>query len=220
MIKIKNLSYTFKNGRELFSDINFSINDGEILMIKGLSGRGKSTLLDILAGLKDNNKGDIYFNNHLFSNFSKGAKASFRMNNIAYLRQGIFFFNHLNIFENILFQKKFQVKQSHKDLEQAKEKILTLFKVYKLNIALTDSPEHLSGGEKVRLAVIRAIINEANYIFLDESLSQLDDCHQEIVLNSLKEKLKDKIKNILIVSHQEIDHQKCFDLSKVTSILN
>lgn len=218
MIKIENLSYHLHDKRKLFENIQLILKDGEILLIQGETGCGKSTLLDILTGIKRIQSGSIYYDDDLFSAMLQKDQAKFRMNKIAYLRQSISFFDHLSIFDNILFQKKFNKRLSNKDLEVEKEKIMNYLKNFNLNISLNDSPKFLSGGEKVRVALIRSFMNDVQYLVIDESLSQLDKKLLAYIMSFIKKKLRSSLKNIIIVSHQKIECDQYLKLSKGSNI--
>ena len=218
MIKIEKLSYHLRNKRKLFENIQFILKDGEILLIQGETGCGKSTLLDILTGIKRIQSGSIYYDGDLFSAMIQKNQAKFRMNKIAYLKQSISFFDHLSIFDNILFQKKFTKRLSNKDLDLEKEKIMNYFKNLNLNISLDDSPKFLSGGEKVRVALIRSFMNDVKYLFIDESLSQLDKKLLAHTMTFIKRKLRSSLKNIIIVSHQKIECDQYLKLSRASNI--
>jgi len=158
IIKLKNIStpYCLKN-------INFEIEPGEFIVLLGSSGAGKSTLLNIISGL-NNYSGEVFYNNQNIN------KIPTEKRNIGYLMQDIHLFPHMKVYDNIAFGLK--ARSYPKDKTNKKvEEMLSLLKIQNLK---NRYPKDLSGGEKQRVGLARALITEPKTLLLDEPLSSLD----------------------------------------------
>ena len=154
---------------KVLKDINLVINKGDSIAITGESGSGKSTLLQILALLDRQNSGSILLDGDVTDNLSTGKKSNLRLNNFGFVYQHHHLLEDLTVFENILLP--LQLKG---DLSNAATKVKSLITSIGLQDRSNHLPWKLSGGEKQRVAVARAMINKPDYIFLDEPTGNLD----------------------------------------------
>lgn len=159
----------------VLNGVNLTIDKGEIVSIVGPSGAGKTTLIQILGSLDRPDEGEVYFQKNKLSDL-KGKKLNrFRNQNIGF----VFQFHHLlpefTALENICIPA-FIAGNSKK---QAKNKAIELLKELQIFDRMKHKPSELSGGEKQRVAVARALINNPMIIFADEPSGNLDTKNRE-----------------------------------------
>ena len=172
MIKITNLTKKYKDN-VILNNLSYTFNDHGLYVIRGYNGAGKTTLANILALLDFNFDGKVELND---VNIKK-----IRNERISYIMPKNNLFSFFNVLENITWFNK-----EYDD---------TLIK----NIDTSKSINELSGGEKLLVAITRALNSSKDIIILDEITSQLDKEHTLLVLNYLKELQKDKL--IILITH-------------------
>ena len=189
-IKIKNLSYS-RNGIPLLENINFIIEKKETGVIKGESGKGKTTLLNIINGLIAPKLGLITCGDEIFNSDSIFLPPEKR--NIGYVFQDFALFPHLNSKTNVLFASK------NKDRTLFNEVIQDL----ELDRHLKKFPHELSGGQKQRVAIARSILMEPQLLIMDEPFSNLDG---DLIRKT--QKLIDNVINKLDIPCLIVTHNK------------
>ncbi len=147
-------------------DIDISF-EGGILVIQGESGAGKTTLLDCIAGLKNPDRGSISIGNRILYSSEKSINLPVKDRNIGYLFQSYALFPHMSVMDNVLYGLK---SRKIKDFSYA-EKVLDSFGIHHIKDKL---PSNISGGEKQRTALARAIATRPALLLLDEPFSALD----------------------------------------------
>ena len=207
IIDIKQLRKTFIDGNKklnVLKDINLQIEEGSIVTIKGPSGSGKSTLLSIIGTLDNADSGEFSINGKKIEDELNIDKL--RNKNIGFVFQFHNLIAELTIEENVCLPK--MIAKEKIDKNQINE----LFEYFDLKDRMKSFPNDLSGGEKQRVAVMRAIINNPSIIIADEPTGNLD---KENVLKmiSLFQKLNTEKKlTIIIATHDEnvfdIGHKK------------
>ena len=207
---IDNLSKTFKIGNEfleVFSKINLEINQGTNIGITGKSGSGKSTFLQIVASLDKPSSGEIFFNDNKFNQMKNDELSKLRLENFGFVYQFHHLLEDMTILENV--QLPNQYNKSDKKFNN--EEIFNLLEKVGLSERLHHLPWKLSGGEKQRAAIVRAIVNKPNFLFLDEPTGNLDESNaksiQELLINLSKD-----LKFSLITSSHDIEFIKMMDL--------
>ena len=207
IIDIKQLTKTFIDGNKklnVLKDINLQIEEGSIVTIKGPSGSGKSTLLSIIGTLDSADSGEISINGKKIQDELNIDKL--RNKSIGFVFQFHNLIAELTLEENVCLPKMIAKEQIDKN------QINELFDYFDLKDRMKSFPNDLSGGEKQRVAVMRAIINNPSVIIADEPTGNLD---KENVLKmiSLFQKLNTEKKlTIIIATHDEnvfdIGHKK------------
>ena len=187
-IIVKNISYSLNNNF-LIKDLSFEITNSTFGVVEGISGIGKTTLLNLIAGLKKPMSGEIILNNKILSNDHEFVLPENR--NIGYVFQDFALFPHINVKKNILFASK------------NKKSNLYLKVIKKLNLEshLQKMPHELSGGLMQRVAICRALLMEPSLLILDEPFSNLDYENSINVQSILKEYISENKIPCLIVSH-------------------
>ena len=198
MLEIKDITFSFdkKEKKPLIKNLSFKVKKGEILFISGKSGLGKSTLLDLISGFHDNNliwTGKIYLNKHDITN------ASIQNKKIGYMLQDYFLFPHFNVKNNLIFSLP-------KKTRNKKEQALDYLKQINMIEFSDHYPSELSGGQKARIACLRAIVSNPDALLLDEPFSSLD----KKTMKSFQKFLFDYVKKLnipcIIVSHRLVEN--------------
>ena len=196
MLEVKDITFSFdkKVKKPLIKNLSFKVKKGEILFISGKSGLGKSTLLDLISGFHDNNliwTGKIYLNKIDITNISIQNKR------IGYMLQDYFLFPHFNVKNNLIFSLPKQTRNK-------KEQVLNYLKQINMVEFSNHYPSELSGGQKARIACLRAIISNPNALLLDEPFSSLDKKTMKSFQNFLFDCVKKLNIPCVIVSHRLI----------------
>ena len=187
-IIVNNISYSLNNNF-LIKDLSFEITNGTFGVVEGISGIGKTTLLNLIAGLKKPLSGEIILNNKILSNDYEFVLPENR--NIGYVFQDFALFPHINVKKNILFASK----------NKKSDFYLKVIKKLNLESHLQKMPHELSGGLMQRVAICRALLMEPSLLILDEPFSNLDYENSINVQNILKEYISENKIPCLIVSH-------------------
>lgn len=200
-IKCKEIFKKFKNCNEkgVLNGVSFELDSGNSLSISGPSGVGKSTLLNILAGLDKPDRGEIFFNDICFTNLSNTKKTLFRLNNISHIFQAPNLLQDFNVIENIMLPLQYRGTNSQKSRNIAIE---CLDEANLLEHQ--DSPVSiLSGGEAQRVGIARAIAMKSKIIFADEPTGNLDSANSQSVINKLTEICETHMITLIVVSHDD-----------------
>ena len=196
VLKLVNLSFAYEKDNEIFSNINFSLFEGEILGILGPSGTGKSSLLRLITGLEKPSEGEIYYFGKEISGKNKFVLPHKR--GIGLVLQEKVLFPHLNSLENV----KFGIKGSKKERT---EKALSFLKLLKAEKFSSSFPNSLSGGEQQRVAIARTLAPEPKLVLLDEPFSSLDKNLREELRQETKELFRKTNTSCIIVTHDQED---------------
>ncbi len=191
MLCVENLSKKVAN-KEILKEISFSLKRGEIGIIKGPSGIGKSMLLKAIAGLYEYDQGQIMIDNKIKSKKSPNF-------HIGYVFQSYELFPHYNVLKNVSFPLMIVHKYSR---QKASEKALCWLQDLGLEQYMRQDIETLSGGQQQRVALARALASDPKILLLDEPSSALDRKNSHDLAIILKNLVKKGIM-ILITSHDE-----------------
>jgi len=213
-ILFKNVDFTYtSNDTKILNDINIKINKGDKIGIIGKTGSGKSTFINLLCGLLDNNKGKIEINNkgiqELISSWHKV---------IGYVPQSVSIID-----ESILFNISLESNQDKPNLEKINQvlKIVDLYdyinglpeKIYSL---AGENGNNLSGGQAQRLGIARALYRNPSIIILDEATSALDETTESKILDNL---FKNKDYTIITISHRKNSLKQCNKIFEIKNSL-
>ena len=198
MIKAKNIHKSF-DALEVLKGVDIEIAKGEIVSIVGPSGAGKTTLLQILGTLDRPDAGDVEVNGVNFSKLSEKELAAFRNKHIGFIFQFHQLLPEFTALENVMIPALIARRDTKSVTARAKELIGYLG----LSERMEHKPSELSGGEKQRVAVARALINSPSVILADEPSGSLDS-KNKIELHKLFFDLRDEFKQtFVIVTHDE-----------------
>lgn len=198
MILATNIHKSFGD-LEVLKGVDISINRGEIVSIIGASGAGKTTLLQILGTLDKPDSGSVQVDNTQVLKLSANELAKFRNQHIGFIFQFHQLLPEFSALENVTIPALI----AGTDVKKANERANELLAYLQLSDRLTHKPSELSGGEKQRVAVARALINNPSLILADEPSGSLDT-QNKIELHKLLFDLRDKFGlTILIVTHDK-----------------
>ena len=198
MIDIKNITKSF-GSLQVLKGIDLHINKGEIVSIVGPSGAGKTTLLQIIGTLNKPDSGSIVIDGIDVSNLSKAKLSDFRNRHLGFVFQFHQLLPEFTALENIMIPA-FIAGTSQ---SEAKERAMELLKFMGLEDRASHKPNELSGGEKQRVAVERALVNKPAVILADEPSGSLDS-KNKAELHQLFFDLRDKFgQTFVIVTHDE-----------------
>ena len=206
MLELRNInkSYITKNERvNALKNINFTFPDKGLFVLMGPSGCGKSSLLNILTGLDSKYEGRVLYNNENI----KDIYANYR-NEISYMTQSFNLFDNLTVFENINLSLKLLGKCD-------KTKVETILKDFEIYDLANKKCNTLSGGEKARVSIARAVIKNPKIIFCDEPTGNLDDKTSKLVWTLLK-KISETVL-VIIASH---DEKNSYEFGNVIKIID
>ena len=198
MIEIKNIHKSY-GSLEVLKGIDAVIEQGEIVSVVGASGAGKTTLLQIVGTLDKPDCGEILYDGRRGDNLPDREMARFRNGNIGFVFQFHQLLPEFTALENVMIPALIGGK-NQSDAEQEAKRILDFLS---LSNRLGHKPAQLSGGEKQRVAVARALINRPSVILADEPSGSLDS-KNKIELHKLFFDLRDEFKQtFVIVTHDE-----------------
>lgn len=198
MIEIKNIHKSY-GSLEVLKGIDAVIEQGEIVSVVGASGAGKTTLLQIVGTLDKPDCGEILYDGRRVDNLPDREMARFRNGNIGFVFQFHQLLPEFTALENVMIPALIGGK-NQSDAEQEAKRILDFLS---LSDRLGHKPAQLSGGEKQRVAVARALINRPSVILADEPSGSLDS-KNKIELHKLFFDLRDEFKQtFVIVTHDE-----------------
>ena len=189
--------YSLEEERQILRDINFSVEEGEILVLLGPSGCGKSTILNIIAGLLEPTEGTV-------DTYDK---------KIGYMFQKDHLFEWRTILKNITLGLEIQ----HKLTDEAQTEIKRLLEIYDLWDFRNNFPRELSGGMKQRAALIRTLELNPDILLLDESFSGLDYQTRLIVTDDIYKIIKKENKTAILVTH---DISEAISMADTVAVLS
>jgi len=198
LIRAENITKSF-GALEVLKGIDLDIPKGKLYSIVGASGAGKTTLLQILGTLSKPDSGELFFNDTKISDLSDNKLAEFRNREIGF----VFQFHHLlpefTALENVCIPAFIAKTPKAKAEARAKE----LIDYLGLADRMTHKPSELSGGEKQRVAMARALINSPSVVMADEPSGNLDSTNRD-ELHDLLFKLRDDLgQTFIIVTHDD-----------------
>ena len=194
-IKISNVTKVYKDEENYYlalKNINLEFNKNEFIAILGPSGCGKSTLLNLIMGISDITKGNIYINNESIKSFTHKRMNQYRKKELGIIFQKYNLINLLTSYENIDLTKEKYI---------SKNKINALFNKLNLNKKIHSKIKECSGGEIQRIASIRALINDPSILILDEPTGALDEENGIKLMDYINSIKEDKL--ILFVTHNK-----------------
>ncbi len=202
MINVRQLSKTYETPGEaiqVLDHLDLTLATGETAAIVGPSGSGKSTLLNLLGALDRPSSGSITIGDQDISSFSEEQAAAFRNHSLGFIFQQQHLLPQLNVLENVLVPRLAgDWQESAADTEKRALQLLE-------NVGLSDRLHHLpwqlSGGEKLRAAVARALINQPKLILADEPTGSLDPASADTVADLLLALNRDHGVTLIVVTH-------------------
>ncbi len=199
-LMVDNIVKTFgenESETQVLKGINFEVQDGEFVILNGASGSGKTTLLTILGGLLSPTSGKlIYEESPLFNN---NNNTKMRLNDIGFIFQASYLIPYLTVEEQLITVGK----EAGMSKREAKLRANELLDEIGLTHRVKSYPYMLSGGEKQRVAIMRAFMNHPKIILADEPTASLDAKRVRDVVAMIKEQISDKRMIGIMITHDE-----------------
>lgn len=204
MIEVKNLQKRFEKDSPLvIKNLNFSIQNGELISLMGRSGSGKSTLLYLLSTLDRTFEGEVLYDEKDVKKMNQDEIHHLRNSEIGFVFQFHYLLNELSALENVLLpaRKAGLLKEKEKFAYELLNEVGLKGKEDRL-------PGNLSGGEQQRVAIARALIMKPTYLFADEPTGNLDSTNGEIIMQLFRKFNQEFKTTIIYVTHDEIFGKK------------
>ncbi len=202
MVTIENLNKFYEiDGQKQYvlNDIKLNIQKGECVILKGVSGSGKTTLLSIIAGLDKPSSGKVLVNGEPISKLPDMHLSAFRAEKIGIVFQNFNLLDGVSLLDNAIVP----LVAAKVGLKEAKQKALNALKVANIEHKANKTPSELSGGEKQRGAIARALVANPNLILCDEPTANLDIANSLSFIQTLKE-LHHMGKTIIVATHDSL----------------
>ncbi len=198
IIEFKNVTKEYKSGDHILKamdNVNFTIDEGEFVIILGPSGAGKSTLLNLLGGLDSVTSGQIIVNNNHVESFNDNQLTEYRAKNVGFI------FQFYNLIPNLTALENVELMKDIVDVNINGEAVLD-------SVGLKDHanqfPAQLSGGEQQRVSIARAVAKQPTMLLCDEPTGALDSRTGVLILNLLQGMSNNKNTTVVIVTHNAI----------------
>lgn len=203
MINLINITKTYKiNNQDSINavqNINLSFKEGELIVLKGASGSGKSTILSLLAGMTKPTSGEVIVDNKRISKLPDKFLALYRRENIGFIFQKYNLIPNISVQDNILLP----LVPSNPSEDEIHEQLNIVMEKFNILHKKDTVVKNLSGGEQQRVAISRAMINNPKIIIADEPTANLDEKLSLHFIEILKQ-LKDTNKTIIVATHDPL----------------
>ncbi len=202
-LAVKNLykSYTIeKTNYEVNKDINLSVPPASLVWIYGNSGAGKSTFLNVITGIDTPDAGSVSWDGSEINTMNVNKRAQFRLEHFGLIFQFFELIKAQTIYENAALPLKI-TRRSKKEIDAV---LFPLFEYFDVRSLIRKKPDQLSGGEKQRVSIVRALSTNPRYIIADEITSSLDTKRSHQVYGYLRSYIKEKNGIGIFVSHDPI----------------
>ena len=194
MLKTESIIFTY-DGLSKFKFPDIQLNNGDSLLVLGDSGVGKTTFIQILAGLLKPNSGQVYLGSINYNELSSKEMDQFRGKNIGMIFQNPYFVRNLNILDNLLLSLYLS------ENKQDKNRVVQLLNELGLGNKLDSMPDNLSQGEQQRASIALSVIKQPDIILADEPTSSLDDVNCQKIITILKQQADKNKSKLIIITH-------------------
>lgn len=203
MIELKNITKTYEINKNnvitALKDINLNIKEGELVVLKGASGSGKSSVLSLIAALSKPTSGEVIVDAKHISKLPDNFASEYRRDNIGFIFQKYNLITTLSVKENILLP----LVPLNPEADAASEKLQRVMNMFKIEHKENAIIKNLSGGEQQRVAIARANVNNPKIIIADEPTANLDEKLSLHFIEILRE-LKALNKTIIVATHDPL----------------
>ncbi len=196
------LTKIYQGGRAILSNVSLEVKQGQSLAIMGPSGVGKSTLLHILGTIDEATSGSLYLNGKKITSRDREA---FRRFSCGFVFQMFFLMESLSAMDNVMIPAKL----AHTFKKKRDARALHLLEMCGVENRATTQAKFLSGGEKQRIAIARALCNDPPLLLADEPTGNLDEYHSQKIQTLLLQTVKQQKKGLIVVTHDLSFAEKC-----------
>ncbi len=182
----------------LLQNVNISVNEGEFVAIMGPAGSGKSSLMYLLGLLDSPTKGNILLANNDTNKYSEQELSKERLEKIGFVFQFHFLLMEFTLLQNVMLPMQ---KLGKLSTQEMKERATTLLSQFGLAEHINKLPSQVSGGQRQRAAIARALANDPLLILADEPTGNLDSKSSKVVIETLKRLTKEFGKTVVVVTH-------------------
>jgi putative ABC transport system ATP-binding protein len=198
-VEITRLTKRFGSDREVLSNLSVRIEAGERVALLGESGVGKSTLLNLIAGLERPDAGEIRLSGVAIDSLDEAAAAQLRAREIGFVFQAFHLIAHLRLWQNVAIP----LLLNGVDVGSSRERAIAMLSRVGLGPRAQAMPRELSGGEQQRVALARALVHRPRLILADEPTGNLDPQTADRALALIDEQVREHGIALLMVTHSE-----------------
>jgi len=194
-IELKNVGKHYKMGEitiNAAADVNFTIERGELVVITGPSGAGKTTILNILGGMDSCDDGEVFLDGKLISQYNSRQLTTYRREDVGFV------FQFYNLIQNLTARENVELATEICKNPMSPTEVLGLVG---LSDRMNNFPAQLSGGEQQRVAIARAIARNPKILLCDEPTGALDDITGKAILKLLQEMSREVKMTVIIITH-------------------
>ena len=200
LIQVKHVRKVYRMGQErviALDDVTLDINKGEFVCFLGTSGSGKSTFLNMVAGLEKPTKGEIWIGKVPIHKLSEADVTLFRQKNIGFIFQAYHLIGSMNALENVAFPLVLRGVPKKQRLELARKQLETVgLKGYE-----NRRPNQMSGGQQQRVGIARALVGKPKILFADEPTGNLDSHTTRDVMELISHMVRENGQTMILVTH-------------------
>jgi len=200
LIRLEHVGKTYQEGmetRSVLRDTSVAIEAGELVAIQGRSGSGKSTVLNLVAGLDLPTTGEVFVEEACVSRLSARDRTVFRRDRVGFVFQFFNLIPTLNVIENV----RLPAELGGAGTKTAHDRARALLDAVGLGDRASQFPDRLSGGEQQRVAIARALVQDPRLVLADEPTGNLDDATSQCVLDLLDRVTRQVGKTLVLVTH-------------------
>ncbi len=201
-LRVKDLSHTYAggkaNGQTILQPQSWTLTDGQQILIRGISGSGKTTLFNILAGLLQPSTGSICYGDQALYALPEAARDRFRARNVGYVFQNHHLIGSLTALENVVMPIAFANNLPPTQWRRRAQELLDQVGIGALSHA---GPKQLSTGQRLRVAVARALANKPRVVLADEPTAALDEQSGSQVMDFLQQSCLQNHSILIVASH-------------------
>ncbi len=198
MLEVRNVSKSFGAVRAI-KELSFSVKKGELFVLLGPTGAGKTTTLRLIAGLEQPDQGQIFIDNEDFT------KVSISNRDVAFVFQQYSLYPHYTVFQNMAFPLKSPSRKAKWPKDKVRARVEEIARLLRIEKKLGNKATQLSGGEMQRVAIGRALVRNPRIFLMDEPLSSLDAKLREEFRVELKRIQIELEATILYVTHDQVE---------------
>lgn len=208
MLKVEHLYKSYQTGKEKYEvlkDVSFEVEEGEFVAVMGPSGSGKTTLLNCISCFIPFDGGTIRLGDAELSKLNENEIAKVRNDKLGFVFQDFMLLDGLTVFENVCVPKSIR-KEPYEKMEKKADKLLGMFGIRDI---AGKYPAEISGGQKQRTAVARALMNDPLLILADEPTGNLDSRSSEAVIRAFLDAQKKLNATTFMVTHDSFSASYC-----------